>query len=63
MFDHKVLVVSNDFNRKLLKRQGLKFGIDYRSESGAVEAGRQSSLCLKFKDLNKAMIYKLQTRT
>ena len=60
MFDHDVLVSSNPHNLRLLKRMGLAFGRDYQSVKGAVAAGRPHQLLLKFKDRDKAIMFKLQ---
>ena len=60
MFDHEVLVSSNPFNIRLLKRMGLTNGRDFRSEKGAVAKGRPNQLLLKFKDKDQAMMFKLR---
>jgi hypothetical protein len=62
MFDHTVLVASNLYNVKLLKSMDLKNGRDFRSEKGAVAAGRPNQLLLKFKDKDKALFFKLKSR-
>lgn len=61
MFDHSVLVTSNSHNVRLLKRMGLQAGRDFRSEKGAVAAGRPHQLNLMFRDRDKAIMFKLRT--
>lgn len=62
MFDHEVLVTSNAYNIRLLKRMGLKLGQDFRSVNGAVAKGRPGHLLLMFNDLNVALMFKLRCR-
>ena len=61
MFEHVVLVSSNLHNVKLLRTMGLKNGRDFRSEKGAVAAGRPHQLLLKFKDKDQALFFKLRS--
>lgn len=61
MFDHPVLVTSNAHNVSLLRKMGLKPGVDYRSEKGAASRGRPNCLLLMFKDKDKALFFKLRT--
>jgi hypothetical protein len=62
VFDHSVFVTSNSHNIKLLKQMNLKLGRDFRSEKGAVAAGRPNQLRLLFKDKDQAMIFKLKSK-
>lgn len=55
-----VLVKSCIENVKLLNQMGLKAGRDFTSEKGAVAKGRPSALLLRFKDKDKALIFKLR---
>lgn len=60
---YEVLVSSNLENISLLKRLGLKIGRDFTSEKGAVAAGKPSYLLLRFKDREKAIIFKLRAKS
>lgn len=60
MFDHEVLVTSNSHNVGLLRKMDLKLGRDFRSSKGAVAKGRPHQLLLYFKDLDKALMFKLR---
>lgn len=58
MYD--VFVTSNLEMVKTLKRMKLVMGRDYTTEKGAVSAGRKNQIILRFKDRNKALLFKLQ---
>lgn len=61
LYQHKVFVTSNDYNRDLLKALDLKFGRDYLSVRGAAQAGKLGQLCLMFKDRDLAIMFKLRS--
>lgn len=58
MYD--VLVTSCPHNINLLKAMNLRIGYDYHSVKGAVSAGRPHQVCLRFKDREKALLFKLK---
>ena len=56
---YNVHVYSNLKMVKTLKGMGLRLGIDYTTEKGATEQARNGRIILRFKDRDKAMMFKL----